>query len=88
MVLLDTGDADIVVAPISSRSHGSPYDVAIPQWRAAGLVRSSFVRLHKANTVQRSSIHSRLGALHQHDRRQGGSVLDDICRQLVGSLGR
>ena len=37
VVLLDTGDEDIVAAPITSQSRYSEYDLAIEDWRSAGL---------------------------------------------------
>jgi mRNA interferase MazF len=88
MVLLDAGDADVVVAPITSRSHGSPYDVAIVRWRAANLRRPSTIRLHKVATVHRGLVHGRLGVLRAVDRRQVGSALDGLCRNLVTTLRR
>jgi mRNA interferase MazF len=86
IVLLDTGDIDVVVAPVTSRFHGSHYDVAISHWRAANLRLASFVRLHKATTVKKSLVRGKLGTLHQVDRRRTASVLDGMCRNLVVSL--
>jgi mRNA interferase MazF len=37
LVLLDTGDDDFVAAPITSQLRRSDYDLAINDWRAAGL---------------------------------------------------
>src|SRR5258708_39252735 len=37
LVCLDTGDDDFVAAPITSQAKLSEYDLAIRDWRAAGL---------------------------------------------------
>jgi mRNA interferase MazF len=86
LVLLDTGDADVVVAPITSRPHSSPHEVVLAHWRAAGLNVPSTVRLHKVATVERSLIHRRLGYLHRNDRLQVASDLDSTWHGVVVSL--
>lgn len=37
LVLFDTGDDDFIAAPITSQLRHSDYDLAIKDWRAAGL---------------------------------------------------
>ena len=51
LVLLDTGDDDLVVARVTGQPHNTRWDVEINGWHAAGLLMPSFVRLHKLVTV-------------------------------------
>lgn len=69
LVLVDTGDEDIIVARISSRHLSLPYVVEIRQWYEAGLAQPSFVRINKLQTVHKSLVRKRLGRLHTEDLR-------------------
>ena len=68
LVILDTGDADLVVARITTQSSISPFDVAVMDWRGAGLLAPSIARLHKLATLEKSDIHRTLGSLQATDR--------------------
>ena len=52
LVLLDLGDADIVVARITSQTPRSRFDVTVADWATAGLQLASIVRLDKLLTVE------------------------------------
>jgi len=67
LVLLDTGDADIVVARVTSQARQSPYDVEVTDWRGAGLRLQSIVRLHKLATLEKASVDRSLGTLTAAD---------------------
>jgi mRNA interferase MazF len=67
LVLLDTGDEDLVVARITSQMTHTAFDAPIAQWRAAGLFQPSIVRLHKVATLARRLIARRLGRLDPVD---------------------
>ena len=45
LVLLDPGDNDFVAAPITSQQRVSEYDLAIEDWRTAGLNVASSGRI-------------------------------------------
>ena len=62
-VLLDSGDDDFVVAPVTSCSRVSDFDVPIHQWREAGLNTASTIRVHKLAVLARDEIVRRLGEL-------------------------
>ncbi|MBD2363159.1 type II toxin-antitoxin system PemK/MazF family toxin [Anabaena minutissima FACHB-250] len=53
LLLLDTGDDDVIVARITSQITQTAFDVEIIEWQQAGLMRPSVVRLHKINTVEK-----------------------------------
>ncbi|MGL5062118.1 MAG: type II toxin-antitoxin system PemK/MazF family toxin [Microcoleus sp.] len=43
------------------------FDVDIIEWEQAGLLRSSVVRLHKVNTIEKRLVNHRLGILTASD---------------------
>ena len=67
LVLLDTGDADMIVAPITSRAGRSAFDVALSDWQQAGLLIASVVRVHKPTTAEKRLVERTLGALTASD---------------------
>jgi mRNA interferase MazF len=75
LVILDTGDADLVVARITTQSNISPFDVPLMDWRGAGLLAPSNARLHKLATLEKSDIQRTLGCLQAADRQSIAVVL-------------
>ncbi|MBE9004313.1 type II toxin-antitoxin system PemK/MazF family toxin [Fortiea sp. LEGE XX443] len=63
LVILDTGDDDVIVARITSQITQTIFDVEIIEWQSAGLMRPSVVRLHKINTVEKRLLERQLGIL-------------------------
>jgi mRNA interferase MazF len=61
--LLDTGNADILVARITSQDVDMDYDVRLADWAQAGLLLPLVTRLHKLATLQKSLVERQLGAL-------------------------
>lgn len=53
LLLLETGDDDVIVTRITSQRTQTVFDFEIIEWQQAGLLRSSVVRLHKINTVEK-----------------------------------
>jgi mRNA interferase MazF len=51
LVLIDTGDEDIIVARITSQIYQTPFDVQLNEWQTAGLMLASVVRVHKLATL-------------------------------------
>ena len=56
MVVLDTGDDDVVVARVTTRHYQTSYDVSVGDWQAAGLLATSTVRLRKIATLEKKLI--------------------------------
>ncbi len=79
LVILDTGDADVLLARVTTHSHGSPFDVPISAWKQAGLLAPSIVRLHKLATLAKSRVHKHLGSLEAVDRQAVAAVLQQIA---------
>jgi mRNA interferase MazF len=67
LVLLDTGDDDVVVARITSQITRGDFDVELSQWQREGLMARSVVQVHKLLTVEKELIQRRLGTLTPND---------------------
>ena len=67
LVILDAGDADVVVARVTSQSRLDEFDVELEDWHGAGLMLSSIVRLHKLATLEKKLVARRLGSLQPAD---------------------
>src|SRR5271154_5412429 len=70
LVILDTGDADLVVARVTTQPVSATQDVPITDWQGAGLLAASTVRLHKLATIEKWLVHRVLGSLQPADRTQ------------------
>ena len=81
MVIADTGDADIVVAKLSTQPPMSPYDVPLTSWVSAGLNAPSSVRTHKLVTLEKALVHRLLGHIDAADRPHVAAMV----RSLFGS---
>jgi mRNA interferase MazF len=75
LVLLDTGDNDIVVSRITTQIYTTDFDVEILEWQQAGLMRPSVVRLHKLNTLAKTLVNRILGTLDPNDWQQ-------VCQRI------
>jgi mRNA interferase MazF len=81
MVLIDTGDADLVVARVTTQPAQDEHDVVLSDWRNAGLLASSTVRLHKLATLEKSLVQRRLGCVQSKDRR----AISKTVRRVYGT---
>ena len=84
LVCLDTGDDDFVAAPITSQAKVSEYDLAISDWRAAGLNVASSVRVHKLTVLAKSDIVRGLGLIAENDRESLSALLCKIFFLATG----
>lgn len=78
LVLLDAGDADILVARVTTQTVITPYDVLLTNWRQAGLLAPSAVRLHKLVTLEKVLVDRMLGRLEPGDRQKVSTVLQQM----------
>ena len=67
LVLLDTGDADIVVARVTSQIVRTVFDVELVEWQQAGLLLPSVVRTHKMATLEKRLVERRRGTLASNE---------------------
>ena len=70
LVLLDTGDEDVLVARVTSHITHTAFDVELMEWEQAGLLLPSTVRLHKLATLEKRLIRRKLGTLTVEDWRR------------------
>ena len=75
MVLLDSGNDDFVAAPITSQPRNTNFDIALRQWREAGLNVASKIRVHKLTVLAKDDIVRRVGELTAADRTALAEVL-------------
>ena len=67
LVLLDTGDDDFVGAPVTSQSRSSDCDLALADWKAAGLNVPSLARVHKLTVLPKADVVRKLGSCSAYD---------------------
>lgn len=63
LVVLDTNDGDVLVARVTSKLAYSAFDVIIKDWKNAGLLLPSCIRLHKIASLEAKLIEKKIGAL-------------------------
>ena len=56
VVVADTGDNDAVLARVTTQDYRGPFDVQLAEWKGAGLLAPSVLRLHKLATLNKSLI--------------------------------
>ncbi|MCI0475251.1 MAG: type II toxin-antitoxin system PemK/MazF family toxin [Anaerolineales bacterium] len=78
LVLLDTGDADLVVARVTSQPRQDEFDIEIADWRGAGLLVSSVARLSKLATLEKSLVARTLGKLQPTDYQAICATLEQL----------
>lgn len=82
LVLLDTGDADIVVARVTSQITQTTFDVELAEWQQAGLLLPSIVRVHKLATLEKSLVERRLGVLAASDWAQVRAKIRELWASI------
>ena len=82
LVILDTGNSDVVVARVTTQMHQTPFDVSIMDWQGSGLLAPSVVRLHKLATLEKTLIRRPLGRLQPADREQVFALIKRIYGML------
>jgi mRNA interferase MazF len=70
IVVLDLGDMDVVIAPVTSKTRTQAGDWLVPTLMGTGLVRPSWARLGKVATLLKSDVIRPLGRLSNADRMQ------------------
>jgi mRNA interferase MazF len=68
LVLFDSGDQDLLVARVTTAEGKTDFDVAIENWKEAGLLAPSTVRIHKLATIEKNLVRRKLGWVSASDR--------------------
>ncbi|HEY5232134.1 MAG TPA: type II toxin-antitoxin system PemK/MazF family toxin [Verrucomicrobiae bacterium] len=82
LVLLDSGDSDLLLARITTQPSDSPFDCELEDWVKAGLKAPSFVRLHKLATLEKKLVQKQLGLLSAADFQRVLETLQKVNRQI------
>jgi mRNA-degrading endonuclease toxin of MazEF toxin-antitoxin module len=70
IVVLDIGDADVVIAPVTSQARSQLGDLPIANLHGTGLVRPSWARLAKVATLLKTDVKRKLGGTSTADQQQ------------------
>ena len=82
LVLLDTGDEDLIVARVTSQMAQTIFDVELADWQQAGLLLPSVVRVHKVATLEKNLVERRLGTLTHSDWAQVQAKVQQLWSSL------
>jgi len=83
VIVYDSGDADLLVAPVTSQAARSPRDVPVVNWHRAGLRLPSIVRLEKLATVEESTVVKKMGRLAPDDWEKMRTVLKQFFADIL-----
>ena len=67
VVLKDTHDSDFIIARATSQLRQTEYDVQIEDWKTAGLLKPSIIRVHKLTTLETKLVKRKMGILSEKD---------------------
>ena len=68
LVILDIGDDDIILAPVTTVERTGRGDGRLQDWQKAGLLRESWIRLAKVACLPKADTVRRLGQISTTDR--------------------
>lgn len=85
LILLDTGDNDVIVARVTSQEGRDEFDVEVKNWKTAGLLRESIVRVHKIATLEKTLITRKMGKLTASDWADVKAAIERLWQQLEDS---
>jgi mRNA interferase MazF len=80
LVVLDTGDDDVVLAPITTTERKSKGDYKIKDWQQSGLLLDSWVRLSKVACLSKSNIKIKLGIFSIYDKKDISLVWNKLYK--------
>lgn len=67
VVFKDTDDKDLLIAKVTSQLYNTEFDIEIKEWKDAGLISASIIRIHKIQTIHTSLILGVIGRLTLSD---------------------
>ena len=84
MVVYESGDDDLLVAPVTSHTARTDYDVRLNEWQKSGLLLPSIVRLEKLATVDKSTVLRKLGQVSRSDWQKLQPKLKTLFATILG----
>ena len=89
LVLLDSNDADLLLARITTQPCHSAHVCELLDWARAGLRAPSWVRMHKLATLESKLVEKQLGVLTDADWQRVWSTQEQTQRLVQkGRAGR
>jgi mRNA interferase MazF len=85
LVLLDTGDQDVIVARITSQNAQTALDADLTDWHEAGLRLPSVVRIHKIASLEKQLVERRLGRLTPNNLIQVQQNIQSLWASILPS---
>ena len=79
-VVLDVGDDDIVLAPITTKERKGKGDYKIKNWQEGGLLLESWIRLSKIACLSKNDIEYSLGKMTAYDKRKIVSAWREVYK--------
>jgi len=83
----DFGDIDLLVVPITSHSARQATDIAVVEWKQAGLKLASTVRVEKLATLEKLCILRQLGRLSPADLNHFRQTLSTLFQRILDGGG-
>ena len=68
LIVLDIGDADVVLAPITTKERYGQGDYKLIDWSSSGLLQESWIRLAKIVCLDKRDITHCLGRITDYDK--------------------
>lgn len=82
LVLLPEEDGDILFARITSKEREGAFDIALEDWKSAGLAFPSIVRLSKMVSLNEELVLQPIGGLSLRDSHAVSAALERIVQQI------
>ena len=79
LIIYDGHDNDIIVARITSQEYTADTDYKIKDWKAAGLLLESVIRVSKIATLRKNLVIRKLGSLNKNE-------IEDVKNIIVKML--
>ncbi len=78
LVIYDGKDQDLLLARVTSQSYATEADYAVVDWKKAGLITESYVRLGKLATIEKKYVLRKLGQLLAYEQDSIKLILQKI----------
>lgn len=83
LILIDTGDDDIVAAVITSKPiRNTSYDVQLQDWQETNLLKPSVARIHKIYARRKDKIEESLGRISNDDSKKVRAAVKKLWQAL------
>ena len=78
LVLYDSGDKDVLLCRVTTRPFSSLTDLRITDWKNAGLLKESYIRISKMATLEKGMVNRKLGMLASDDLSQAKQRIKEM----------